>query len=323
MSASAQTLPPPEVAFRLPGLSSKKVLFSRKSQDPTYWHYPEDGGVYDDQWWYLIPGDGDHAGYYLLKSKYTGKVMFSRKSPDPRVGHIDGDGKYADNWFWLEFGTGDKVNNFRIRNHASDMVHVSRSGTDPEVINYAGDGTKYDDQYFSFLCELVNFDNIEYHINDAKILSSVVVAMGTETDCNETDTDQTIEFTFSKTESVSYTWDYTVGFIIDIGAGVEVEVPFVESGNVRVDVSNTHTFSTMHTTSEDTTFSGTVTTTAPPHTEVTATATMTKSAVSVPFTMYVIVASTNKTVAIEGTYNGTSFWNIQADFTQKSLPDSS
>ncbi|KAH0541784.1 hypothetical protein FGG08_003739 [Glutinoglossum americanum] len=160
--------------------------------------------------------------------------------------------------------------NFRIRNHASDMVHISRTTTDPLVINYPRDKEKYNDQYFSFLRELANFDRIEYHVDKAKILSSAVVAMGSATD-----------------------------------------------------LPNTYSSSSMHTTSDGTTFSGNVTTTASPHAQVTATANMTRSAVSVPFTMYVTVASDNTSVAIEGTHNGTSFENLKADFKQESIPDNS
>ncbi|KAF2969149.1 hypothetical protein GQX73_g4411 [Xylaria multiplex] len=316
---STHNLPPPEVAVRLLGLSSNHVLFSRESPDPTFWHFSNNGGIYDDQWWYLIPGTGSHKGDFLVKSKCTNKVIFSRASPDPTVGHIDGNGKYADNWFWLEFGTGDRKNYFRLRNRESDLVLVSRTTRDPQVCNFSGKGDKYNDQYFSFLCEHVDFDSIKYHLNDATILSSVTVAMGSLVDINKTDVKQSMDFTFAKAESLSYTWDYTVAFTVGVKTEAEVEIPFVASGKVEVNASNTHSFSSAQTTSSVTTFSGTVNVMAPPQSKVTATATMTRSEISVPFTMYLKVASTNKPVTVDGVYKGTSFWNLTAEFNEQKL----
>lgn len=144
--------PPLGIAFRLCGLASDRVLFSRVSPSPEVFHHPK-SEVYPDQWFVAIPGSGQNAGCYAIKSKNTGKVLFSRMSPDPRVGHIDGDGKYPDNWFKFEAGSGKYAGYFRLRAVASDTVLVSRTstGTDTQVINYPATGAKYDDQYFTIL----------------------------------------------------------------------------------------------------------------------------------------------------------------------------
>jgi hypothetical protein len=317
MGASSQALPPPNVAFRLVGLQSSHAFFSRWSGDPTFWHYS--GPVSDDQWWYLIPGTGDHAGYYLLKSKYTGKVMFSRAEPDPRVGHISGDGKYDDNWFFLEFGSGSRVGHFRVRNKASDMVLVSRTTQDPKVTNYAGTSGVYDDQYFSFICENVTLDRIDYDIKKAKILSSTTIAMGSQTNRNPCDVEQNMSMTFTKTESLSRTWDYTVAFTVGASAGGKVGIPFVEEGEVKVEVSNTHSWSSSNTTTEDVAVSETVSVAAPPHTQVTATASFTKSVVNVPFTMYFKVDSNGALTSVGGVYNGASLWNVLVSYKQEAI----
>ncbi|EDR09880.1 uncharacterized protein LACBIDRAFT_318163 [Laccaria bicolor S238N-H82] len=144
--------PPLGIAFRLCGLASDRVLFSRVSPSPEVFHHPK-SEVYPDQWFVAIPGSGQNAGCYAIKSKNTGKVLFSRMSPDPRVGHIDGDGKYPDNWFKFEAGSGKYAGYFRLRAVASDTVLVSRTstGTDTQVINYPATSAKYDDQYFTIL----------------------------------------------------------------------------------------------------------------------------------------------------------------------------
>lgn len=146
--------PPAGLAFRLCGLASGRVLFSRNYPSPQVFHHPQNE-VYPDQWFFAIPGSGQYAGCYAIKSKNTGKVLFSRTSPDPRVGHIDGDGQYPDNWFRFESGSGKYAGYFRLRNVSSDTVLVSRTttGTDTQVINYPARDKKYDDQYFTALFE--------------------------------------------------------------------------------------------------------------------------------------------------------------------------
>jgi hypothetical protein len=316
---SEKYIPPKEISFRILGFQSNCVLFSRGSQDPTFWHYPDGQGVYDDQWWNMIPGEGAHAGLYLLKSKYTGKVIYSRSSQDPRVGHVDGDGKYGDNWFYLELGEGRYVNHFRIRNHASDTVLVSRRSTDPEVINYPGNAEHYADQYFSFLYERTVFDRIEYHMDQAKFDSSTLETMGKETNRNPTSTDQNIDFTFSKSDTVSFGWDFSAAVTIDFGGGIQVGIPEVASGDVKSDLSTTLTVSSLTTISHDTTFSATGYVAASAHTKVTATGTMTKSSISVPFTLYAKIAASGRTIPISGTYHGARYWEFEVDFQEESL----
>lgn len=246
--------------------------------------------------------------------------MFSRASPDPRVDHISGDGYYAGNWFFLEFSSsGKRANQFRIRNKATDIVHVSRLTQDPQVTNYAGTSGVYDDQYFSFACEPVTLDRIEYHVDRASILSSTVVAMGSQTNRNNSDVEQNIEMTFTKTESVWYTWDYTVAFTVGIRAGGKVGIPFVADGEVRMDASNMHSWSPSKTTTDEISVSEAVTVTAPAHTQFVATASFTKSVVNVPFTMYAKMDSTGASTSVKGVYNGASLWNVSVSFKQEAI----
>lgn len=160
---SNEFIPPSGIAFRLCGLASDRVLFSRVSPSPEVFHHPK-SEVYPDQWFVAIPGSGQYAGCYAIKSKNTGKVLFSRVSPDPRVGHIDGDGKYPDNWFKFETGSGKYAGYFRLRAVSSDTVLVSRTttGTATQVINYPANKEKYDDQYFTALFDKGNLGGPQY-----------------------------------------------------------------------------------------------------------------------------------------------------------------
>jgi len=310
-------IPPYEISFRLQGYSTKYVLFSRNSPDPTFGQYG--GSTYDDQWWQLVPGTGNHDGYHLIKSKYTGNVIFSRKSPSPRVGHIGGGGQHEDNWFKFEPGTGKLAGYFRIRNYATDAVLYSRTKIDPTLYDYPGNKKVYDDQYFTFLFENMKIDRVDYQIDEAKILTSIPEIIGTETLRNDTSVNQTVEFNFSRTEISSSSFEYTRGFTVTVGTSGKVGFPFVTEGEVKVDVSNSHTLKWGTTTTESKTFTTRLLATVPPYNKVIATASVTCAKIQVPFTLYSKSAATGFEVATHGTYNGATYWNLQSDIREEPL----
>ena len=59
--------------------------------------------------------------------------------------------------------------------------------------------------------------------------------------------------------------------------------------------------------------------TAPPNTKITATATVTRADVEVPFTIYSKSVATGYEVATEGIYKGVTFWNVECDYKQEDL----
>lgn len=310
-------IPPQEISFRLLGCNSNKYLYSRPSNDPTFFHYGD--GPYADQWWQLLPGTGNKAGYYAIKSKCTGKVIWSRNSPEPKIGHIDSNGGYDDNWFKLEVGTGKNANYFRLRNYHSDTVLFSRSQNDPTLWNYPGNGGVYDDQYFTFLFEDMEISRIAYRLDQAKILSNTPEVIGSAVDRNRSTVNQTMEFSFSDTKTTSSSFDYTLGFAVTVGASGKVEIPFVAEGAVKVDVSNSHTFTWGSVTTESKVYATKFNVTAAPNSKITATATVTRSDLDVPFTLYSRSVATGYEVATEGIYRGVTFWNTQCDYTQEAL----
>lgn len=78
-------IPPEGIYFRLLGQHSQWVLFSRDAQP--YVGTAPASPKYDDQYFTLVPGTGEHKGAYLIRSKMTKKVLFSRVS-DPFVGDV-------------------------------------------------------------------------------------------------------------------------------------------------------------------------------------------------------------------------------------------
>ena len=94
--SSAFYVPPQGFAFRIVGYVSQRAIYSRNSPEPTVSHHSVANGVFPDQWFTLLHGTGEYAGLHAIKGLASGKVLYSRKSLDPRVGHAEGDGKYAD-----------------------------------------------------------------------------------------------------------------------------------------------------------------------------------------------------------------------------------
>ncbi|BBN13641.1 hypothetical protein MPTK1_6g05200 [Marchantia polymorpha subsp. ruderalis] len=312
-------IPPKEISFRLRGYSSNCFLYSRNNPDPTFSH--DNGGPHADQWWQLIPGTGKRAGYYLIKSKYTGHVIFSRNSPDPRIGHVDGDGKYDDNWFKLEAGTGKLANHFRIRNigPTSDTVLYSRAQDEPTISNCPGNSNVYDDQYFTFIFEDMAISRVEYKLDKAKVLGSVAEVLGTMTMKNDSAVNQTVEFDFTRTETNSSSFDYTVGFTITVGTSGKIGIPLLTEGQIKVDVSNSHTLKWGTTTTESKTYSIRFPAVAPPRHTITGTGTVTRSNIEVPFTVYSKSVATGFEVATHGIYRGITYWNVQSKIKQGPL----
>ncbi|KAF3484075.1 hemolytic lectin LSLb [Arthroderma uncinatum] len=310
-------LPPKEISFRLKSSVTNYVLYSRDKNDPTFYHYG--GGVADDQWWQLVPGTGTYNGYYLIKSKYTGKVIFSRASPDPRVGHIGGDGMYADNYFKFEEGSGKHKGQFRVRNYSSDMVLFSRESQSPYLGNYSGTAGVYDDQYWFFHFEDMTLNRVEYKLDQGQIIASNTETIGTESVTNGSDINQTVEFELSDTKSTSTNFEHSHGFTVGVEVSGKVEIPFVAEGELKVSASTTHTWTWGKTETESKTFTSKFSAAAPPHKKVTATASITRATVEVPYTMYWRSVATGNEVSSSGTYRGVTFWNLSSVVKQTDI----
>ncbi|KAH8700498.1 hemolytic lectin [Talaromyces proteolyticus] len=302
-------IPPKDISFRLRNCSSNYVLYSRDKNDPTFYHYG--GDIADDQFWYLIPGTGDHADTYMFKSKATKKVIYSRKSNDPKVFHVDGDGKYNDNYFTLEAGSGEHKSHFRLLNAASDTVIFSRTTADPYLGNVASSYQKSDDQYWKYEFEDMVIDRISYKIDSGQIVSQTPETIGSNTLVNNSDSEQHDNWHFEKTFSTTHTWEFTSGFSIKLGETADFGVPGVAEDKVSVEATETVQYKTGSSTTSTTTQWKDVPVTAKAHSKVTATTTITRSNLAVPYTIYLKSKATGAEVTSSGIYKGVAFWDTR------------
>ena len=118
-------------------------------------------------------------------------------------------------------------------------------------------------------------------------------------------------------------FNYTLGFTITIGASGKAGVPFVAEDEVKVETSNSHTFTWGSETTESKVYETKFSVTAPPNSKMTASATVTRADIDVPFAIYSKSVATGDEVATEGIYKGVTHWNIECDYKQDSLRENS
>ena len=305
-------IPPPQIPFRLLGFRSNLVFFSRASPEPGFSHVSRDP-EYRDQYFHLIPGTGKHSGSYLIEGQVSKYRIFSRTTSPPNVGQISSEyGTYEDNYFKLEPGWA--AGNFRLVNPFSKTVLVSRP--DQNIVDHYPLGyQEYSDQYFSFLFTDLKIDKVVYDIDEAKILQNTPQELAIQTLTNDTSIPQTMGFSVDETTTDTSTFEFKLGFSITIGAGGKAGIPFVAEGEVKVDVtaSTDFTWGETHTTSR--TWKSHFEVEAPPRKTTKAVASVTRSNIDIPVTIYSKSASTGHSVETKAIYHGVTTWDLRYTLT--------
>ncbi|KAL3678454.1 hypothetical protein R1sor_021410 [Riccia sorocarpa] len=309
-------IPPPELSFRLLGYKSQYVLYSRTASiAPTpngldVSHTPRVVEL-DDQYFHLIPGTGEHEGYYIIKSNYTGNVLYSRNMNSPMVWHINGDGAYEDNWFRLEKGTGRLANNFRFRNFAYENVLISRLDQEPQVFNEPSNEV-HDEQYFTFLFEDTDIVGVEYHLDLGKVLSSTPKIIQEQTLHNSTDSERELTFEVDVKETHNSFFEYSQGFPISAEATFSAGTPEItpESSGITVNPASKNFKWEVPAVSQQT-YKTKVPVKAPPHSSVEVASVINTGVLVVPFTIFLKSKATGFEVKTEGKYTGVTTWDLR------------
>ncbi|KAK0491950.1 hypothetical protein EDD18DRAFT_1321316 [Armillaria luteobubalina] len=304
-------IPPENLCFRLTGVQTQHVLYSRLGRDPEVWHYKGDSQS-ENQLFSLIHGTGEKDGLYAIKGKQSGRVLFSRLSPDPQVGHVDGDGMYDDNWFDLEVGAGEHWKHFRIVCPASGEVLFSRTNKDPHFGNYTR--TVYsDDQWFTMKFEDMVVKSVDYDIAQGKILTMTPHVLANQTLTNNSDDEQEMSFSFSETVTHTSKFEYTTGFEIEVGMEFSAGIPLVTESKISVSVShkNEFIFGTENTFSKMYTANFPVK--AGPKKTVRGVSSVQEGTLEVPYTIHLASKSTGVWVETKGVWRGVSSWDLHHD----------
>ncbi|KAF2755372.1 hypothetical protein EJ05DRAFT_99601 [Pseudovirgaria hyperparasitica] len=314
MSVYQFYIPPKEISFRLKNYLSKKVLYSKKGD---FGHY--DGGINDDQYWQLIPGTGEYEGYYMVKSKNTSECLFSRTKKTPNVDTTSGNGKWRDNWFKLEPGTGDRANYFRLRNLDSNTVVFSRTEKKPYVGNFGADGDKFDDQYWSFEFEDMEFVSIDYRIDQQKALSSKPVSIAHKTLVNENgEKDLTMVVVLAKNMTMTSIHEYTNGISVK---GTYSFSSLASIIGTSLEIGASKEWKVGEHTTTTTVFEDRPELTAAPGYVTTGEIVSTQKELEIPYTMVLKSKSTGYEVKSSGTYKGVTYWDTKTTMYTKLLSE--
>lgn len=305
-------VPPPRVYFRLHGNSSSRVLFSRFSPNPTFGHSVVDNES-DDQLWSLTPIETQYGQFWYIKNKSTGRVLSTWNSAANT--NDDLNDSAAKSRFGYR-GKGPNVfyinSEMAVRDRLMPWALFSRLGQQPEV----GSSMIFEENIheFSFLLEGMTIYRIEYHLDRWKLLSSTPSDIPSQTFTNNTDLNQIAEISFSTTRTSTYTLEHTHGFGITVGTKGKIGIPFVAEGEISMEGTTTHSWSFGSEISETSTFGIRFPVETRPGQTVTAIATISRSVMDVPWTIYTKHVDTGFEVETHGIFHGVQYYNVQAEY---------
>ncbi|KUI56236.1 Natterin-4 [Cytospora mali] len=318
-------IPPKDMPVRLVGFHSQCALYQLGEDEVDVGHAPafeqSASADHDVMFWYIVPATGKYQGYYLIKSKWSGRVLFSRTHKSPPVGSIAGDGQYDDNYFKLEPGRGEYDGYFRLRNYHSDTVLYSRRVPKREQIGNvpASQHSRTGDQYFRFLYRDMEVVNIEFHRERGKVIDVGDEILGSKTQSNNSDLEQTLAIKFTRTEKTQHSFVFKAGLGLKMGAKFSSGVPSIVDGQVSTEFSASLEF-TFGTTLEDTRqteVSAPVRTPAR-HRAVVKTVAR-RSKMEVPYTMTLKAKGFNATATSTGVFTSACVWDIHDTISTEPL----
>lgn len=127
---------------------------------------------------------------------------------------------------------------------------------------------------------------VEYHLDKAMVTASVSEVIGSTTLRNRGAVSQVAEFEFTRDETNSSSFEYTHGYPIRVGTSGKVAIPFVESGQVKVDGTKSQTLKWGTAITETKPYSIRLPAVGPFDNKITVTAFVSRSNIEVPFTVY-------------------------------------
>jgi len=310
-------IPPQGIYFRLLGVDSNRVLFSRTSQEPNVSSRPVNEKN-EDQLFELIPSVDKDASpdTYLIKAKASQMFLYSRYRPVPRIGH-NNEGDKAKNWFKLDFGTGKHASHFRLIGQQTYTAIASRRDNKPYLMNFPESskyyGQYYEDQYFSFLFEDLNVVGVSFNLGSAQPVPSVPFDVAHKKGNNTSSGVQKITFSDSQKQTRTTTFEYTEGFNIAAGTAFKTSIPFIADSGLKVDASKTTTLKWGNSIVQDDTYTFSFEITVPAHTCVEAVARVTYTIVDVPYTVTLMSPSTKQQTTSQGILKGIRKWIVSLE----------
>jgi hypothetical protein len=251
-------------------------------------------------------------------SDYTNRALFANPSnpDDIRVGAFEPIRSYPGHYFDLQEqqGQGLRAGQFRLHAPSSDGLIFSRLHMRPELGCIKNSNIIYDDQWFTFKLERLNFVGVEYDVRNAQINSIQPKSIFSQTSKNDSNVKQKPAITIRETTEQQSTFETEAGLEVGITSSFLCGVPTLAEGKVEVSakVHTNLTWGKTNTTSQS--WEASVPLTVPPKTHMRVTATVTQLVIELPFTTTWKFPKTGKTMTTKGTFKGLSSSDLTTNF---------
>jgi hypothetical protein len=313
-------IPPPDVRTRIIGTHVRRALYSH-TRDHNALNHVDISVAYDDQYWYIKPGKGEHEGLHLIVSAYTKRCLFVNfrngamgKWGD--VGTSEPEGHYQDQYFDLakRQGQGTQAGQFRIHAPSGGGVLFSRLSLQPELGCISITDNVYPDHWFTFEMEHMDMIDIHFDVKNAVIESTRPRSIFGQESENTTAVVQTPLIEINKTTEQQSTFESEFGMEIGVSATFSTGVPLVAEAEVEISTKVHTNLKWGITSTESQTWKTSVPLTVPPGETYKVTATVNENVLKVPFQTTWKSPYTGKTIVTQGIFRGISSSDLKTSF---------
>ncbi|EPS39108.1 hypothetical protein H072_7105 [Dactylellina haptotyla CBS 200.50] len=305
-------VPPSTIRVRLIGNLSRRALYSNPRDDGVIKQFSM-ADVFDDQWFYIIPGTDSKFGQYRIKSAFTNEAVYLNRG---KAGTSSFESAFEDQWFKFEAGTGTKVGTLRVTCPATNSALYSQNSSDASAVGSITSDKVFDDQWFSFAYEDMELDEITYDVNIAKFLEVKPVAISTKMATNNTPETQVTTITFSESVEEERSFTSELGTKLGTSATASVGIPLVGEGKVTVSAEISTTIAWGSTDRVTKSWSDSVQVTTSPGKKYKVYASARQSKFTVPFVATWKSKSAGQVMKTKGTYEGVSVYDFDTTYSE-------
>jgi len=309
---SSRGIPPPEVRTRILNISSRRALYSNE-RDTNALNHVDSTTTYDDQYWYIQPGKDKNSGLYLIVSANTGRALWANhrngaNGGNGEVGTYNPPGEYPDHYFDLAQtqGTGVRSKQFRLHSPAGSGNFFSRTHAQPELGCLSDTDKIYDDHWFTFEMEPLEFVRIEYDEEHPEIITTGIRHFPPQKAMNHLEIETTQEMTISQETEQQSTFTSEVGLSVTVSAEFSCGVPLFAEGKVGISTTLSTNLSWGTTNITRQKWEAKVVLKCPPKSATLCTASVLETRLRMPFVSYWKTEKGGKEVRLKGVYEGQS-----------------
>ncbi|KAI4638231.1 hypothetical protein J4E93_010230 [Alternaria ventricosa] len=309
---STTGIPPPEVRVRILNMKSRRALYSA-TRDTNALNHVDSTTIYSDQYWYIQPGKGKHQGRYLVVNAANGRALYANNrnganGGNGEVGTMDNPGSFDDHHFDLAQtqGTGVRNNQFRLHTPTGHANFFSRTDHKPELGCLSDKEKIYDDHWFTFELEPLEFVRIKYDEEHPEIITTGIRHFPPQKALNHLEIETTQEMTISQETEQQSTFTSEIGVSVTASAEFSCGVPLFAEGKVSISttLSTSLAWGTTNITRQK--WEAKVVLKCPPKSATLCTASVLETRLRMPFVSYWKTEKGGKEVQLKGVYEGQS-----------------